>query len=65
MMINESLKKHPAYRYSSNALVATLGSDPRDGLTTMEAHARLQRYGQNVLPSAPPPPLAPLPCSIC
>jgi Ca2+-transporting ATPase len=56
MTNHESLEKSPAYRCSSAAVAAALGSDARDGLTTADANIRLQHYGQNILPSAPPTP---------
>ena len=56
MVSRESLESHSAYRNPSDLVVSMLGSDSSRGLTTVEAHARLQRYGENVLPSAPPIP---------
>lgn len=56
MMNLESLEKYPAYRSSSDVVVATLKSDARDGLSTEEAYTRLQRYGPNALPGTPPRP---------
>lgn len=37
------------------ALVEQLGADPVRGLTEAEAKARVERYGPNELPTAPPP----------
>ncbi len=56
-MIEELLENQSAYRYPVPAVVATLESDAGQGLTTAEAHARLQRYGTNDLPGVPPVPV--------
>ena len=56
MITREFLENRSAYRYPTDAVVAALGSDARNGLITREAQARLQRYGRNALPSAPPTP---------
>jgi Ca2+-transporting ATPase len=37
-------------------LLASLHSDAGAGLSSAEAHARLERYGRNELPTIPPPP---------
>ncbi|HEY8550877.1 MAG TPA: HAD-IC family P-type ATPase, partial [Vicinamibacterales bacterium] len=37
------------YRESVEAVVAALGTDPQNGLTSAEAAARLERYGRNEL----------------
>lgn len=39
-----------------SAVLAELGVDPRQGLRTEEAQARLKKYGPNALPEAPPTP---------
>ncbi|MGZ3642746.1 MAG: cation-translocating P-type ATPase [Ktedonobacteraceae bacterium] len=57
MISSEALESRSAYRYPSETVVSALESDAIRGLTTVEAHARLQRYGGNVLPSAPPIPI--------
>jgi Ca2+-transporting ATPase len=44
------------YRQPIPAVVAALGGDATQGLTTAEARARLERYGRNELPVAPPVP---------
>ncbi len=54
MISSEASEIRSAYRYPSDSVVSMLGSDSSRGLTTVEARARLQRYGENVLPSAPP-----------
>ena len=54
MVSREAPESHPVYRYPSDAVVSALGSDVTRGLTTMEAHDRLQHYGVNALPDAPP-----------
>jgi Ca2+-transporting ATPase len=46
----------PAYRQPIDQVVAALGTDPRRGLSTDEARARLSRYGRNELTSDPPIP---------
>lgn len=56
-MIEELLENQSAYRYPVPTIVTTLESDTGQGLTTAEAHARLQRYGCNELPSAPSVPV--------
>ena len=56
MVSSEALESRSFYRYPSDTVVSALGSDASRGLTTVEAHARLQRYGENALPSAPPIP---------
>jgi Ca2+-transporting ATPase len=56
MITREFLKSRSAYRYPADAVVAALESDARNGLTTREAQARLQRYGRNELPSRGPLP---------
>jgi Ca2+-transporting ATPase len=57
MMMNELLENRSAYRYPVTTVVATLESNVGQGLTTAEAHARLQRYGRNELPNVPPVPV--------
>ncbi len=54
MVSRESLESHSAYRYPSETAVSALGSDASRGLSTEEAQARLQRYGENSLPESPP-----------
>ena len=54
MVSSEALESRSVYSYPSDTVVFALGSDARRGLTTVEAHARLQRYGENALPNAPP-----------
>jgi len=39
-----------------SAVLAEIGVDPRQGLSTEEAEARLKKYGPNALPEAPPTP---------
>lgn len=56
MMSSEVLENRSAYRYPPDVVVAALESDARRGLTPAEAQSRLQRYGRNELPSAPPVP---------
>ena len=56
MMSSEVLENRSAYRYAPDVVVAALGSDSKRGLTSEEAQSRLQRYGRNALPSAPPVP---------
>ena len=46
----------PPYRQPITAVVAALSSDATQGLATTEAQARLERYGRNELPVAPPIP---------
>src|SRR5687767_2835271 len=46
----------PPYRQTITAVVAALSSDATQGLATIEAQARLERYGRNELPLAPPVP---------
>jgi Ca2+-transporting ATPase len=54
MMSSEVLENRSAYRYPPEDVVAALESDTRRGLTPAEAQSRLQRFGRNELPSAPP-----------
>lgn len=44
------------YRETVAAVLSALAADPARGLTTADAQARLQTYGPNELPSAPPVP---------
>jgi Ca2+-transporting ATPase len=46
----------PAYRLPAAQVTADLGVDPAQGLSAAEAEARIERYGRNELPSAPPVP---------
>jgi Ca2+-transporting ATPase len=46
----------PPYRRATADVIASLGSDPRRGLSSSEARHRLERHGRNELPSAPPVP---------
>ena len=46
----------PPYRLPVANALAQMGVEPTQGLTTTEAVARLQRFGPNELPSAPPTP---------
>src|SRR5262245_59991166 len=46
----------PPYRQPVTAVVAALGSDTSQVLTTAEIRARLERYGRNELPLTPPVP---------
>jgi Ca2+-transporting ATPase len=54
MMRIEELER--AYQRPVAEALATLGVDPARGLDPAEARARLERYGRNELPAAPPPP---------
>ena len=45
-----------AYRQSLADVVATLGTDPRRGLSTGKARARDDRYGRNELTAEKSPP---------
>jgi Ca2+-transporting ATPase len=45
-----------AYRLKIDDLLATLGTDDRNGLTGEEAHSRLQRHGRNELAAEQPVP---------
>ncbi len=45
-----------AYRQPVSAVIGALESQAQRGLTAAEAQARLERYGRNELPSAPPVP---------
>lgn len=47
----------PAYRRHASDVVAALGSDAVQGLADAEVQARLQQYGRNTLPEAPPVPV--------
>ncbi|HVB21974.1 MAG TPA: cation-translocating P-type ATPase [Ktedonobacteraceae bacterium] len=53
---DSALEKRSAYRFPPDRVVAAQGSDARQGLTTLEAHSRLQVSGRNELPSVPPIP---------
>ncbi|MCC6627571.1 MAG: cation-translocating P-type ATPase [Chloroflexi bacterium] len=46
-----------AYRLAAEAVVASLGSDPRRGLTAATARDRLAQHGPNVLPAPPATPV--------
>jgi Ca2+-transporting ATPase len=48
----ETQDSSAAYRLDLRDLVATLATDPRDGLTDAEARTRLARYGPNELAAA-------------
>jgi Ca2+-transporting ATPase len=46
----------PAYRLTSDEVIATLNTNVRAGLSTTEAQARLAQVGKNELPAEPPDP---------
>ena len=49
-------KDRPYYQHTIDELVASLGTDPRQGLSDDEAGARLARYGRNELAAKAPVP---------
>ncbi len=55
MITTEELER--VYQRPVADVLAALGVDPARGLDSPEARARLERYGRNELPEAPPPPL--------
>lgn len=55
-MTRECLENQSAYRFPIDDVVTALESNTRNGLTTREAQARLQRYGSNTLPARRPLP---------
>lgn len=56
MAASEKTEVQLAYHVPADQVLMALASDTKQGLSTAQAQERLQQYGKNVLPIAPPVP---------
>ncbi|MFL5691424.1 MAG: cation-translocating P-type ATPase [Ktedonobacteraceae bacterium] len=56
MAASEKTEVQLAYHVPTDQVLMALTSDTKQGLSTAQAQERLQQYGKNVLPTAPPVP---------
>jgi Ca2+-transporting ATPase len=54
--VDRPATSEPAYRLPAEQVTVDLGVDPARGLSAADAEARIERYGRNELPAAPPIP---------